>query len=110
VVDEKALYDALTKKRIDGAVLDTWWQYPTSYPAPNPQPSSLPLLQLDNVVATPHCSGWTEEARQRRYQGCTDNLRQFFANRCIADGLNHIVERHYWNTEPFPKKDFLSNS
>jgi D-3-phosphoglycerate dehydrogenase len=54
VVDEKALYRALSEKRIAGAGIDVYEQEPT--------PADNPLLQLDNVVLTPHIASATEEA------------------------------------------------
>ncbi|MFP3374745.1 NAD(P)-dependent oxidoreductase, partial [Pseudomonas sp. SIMBA_068] len=56
VVDEPALVDALRAKRIRGAGLDVFVQEPLS--------TDSPLLQLDNVVATPHIGSATQETRQ----------------------------------------------
>ena len=49
VIDEEALYDALRSKRIAGAALDVY-KY-------EPVPPNCPLLDLDNIVWTPHMSG-----------------------------------------------------
>ena len=54
--DEEALLAALTERRIAGAGLDVW--------AKEPPPPDHPLLQLDNVLASPHTAGVTREARQ----------------------------------------------
>ena len=53
--DERALYDALKEKRIAGAGLDVWDK--------EPPPPEHPLLQFDNVLASPHTAGVTKEAR-----------------------------------------------
>ena len=53
--DEVALYDALRDKRIAGAGLDVWDK--------EPPPPEHPLLQFDNVLASPHTAGVTKEAR-----------------------------------------------
>jgi D-3-phosphoglycerate dehydrogenase / 2-oxoglutarate reductase len=53
--DEDALADALRNKRIAGAGLDVW--------AKEPPPPDHPLLQFDNVLASPHTAGVTKEAR-----------------------------------------------
>ena len=53
--DERALYDALKEKRIAGAGLDVWDK--------EPPPPEHPLLQFDNVLASPHTAGVTREAR-----------------------------------------------
>ena len=53
--DEAALFEVLRDKRIAGAGLDVWDKEP---PAPD-----HPLLQFDNVLASPHTAGVTREAR-----------------------------------------------
>jgi D-3-phosphoglycerate dehydrogenase / 2-oxoglutarate reductase len=53
--DEAALFEALRDKRIAGAGLDVW--------AKEPPPPDHPLLQFDNVLASPHTAGVTKEAR-----------------------------------------------
>jgi D-3-phosphoglycerate dehydrogenase len=54
--DEAALEQALRDKRIAGAGLDVWSKEP-------PKPDH-PLLQFDNVLASPHTAGVTREARE----------------------------------------------
>lgn len=53
--DEDALLEVLTNKTIAGAGLDVW--------AKEPPPHDHPLLQFDNVLASPHTAGVTHEAR-----------------------------------------------
>jgi len=53
--DEAALVEALRNRQIAGAGLDVW--------AKEPPPPDHPLLQFDNVVASPHTAGVTREAR-----------------------------------------------
>lgn len=56
IVDEKALYRALSTKRIAGAALDVYEKEP--FEAGNP------LFQLDNAVLSPHIAGMTFECRK----------------------------------------------
>ena len=56
VVDQEALYDALKKGRIAGAGLDVFDREP---------PGMIPLLYLENVIATPHSAAQTKEASMR---------------------------------------------
>jgi D-3-phosphoglycerate dehydrogenase / 2-oxoglutarate reductase len=54
--DEAALLEALRNKQIAGAGLDVW--------SKEPPPPQHPLLQFDNVLASPHTAGVTKEARE----------------------------------------------
>jgi len=54
--DETALAEALRNKQIAGAGLDVW--------SKEPPPPEHPLLQFDNVLASPHTAGVTKEARE----------------------------------------------
>lgn len=72
IVDEHALYDALANRRIAGAALDVWYRYPT---APGTvRPSTAPFHELDNVIMTPHISGWTEGMRDSRVSLIAENI------------------------------------
>lgn len=75
VIDEAALYSVLKKRRIGGAIIDTWYVYPSS-DAANPLPSLLPFHELDNVVMTPHMSGWTHGTIRRRQETMADNVNR----------------------------------
>jgi phosphoglycerate dehydrogenase-like enzyme len=75
IVDEDALFAALRERAIGGAVLDTWYRYPSGGDA-SVRPSRHPFHQLDNVVMTPHCSGWTEGLMTRRFTVIIDNLER----------------------------------
>jgi phosphoglycerate dehydrogenase-like enzyme len=75
VIDEVALYEALQQGRIGGAVIDTWYVYPTAANA-GPLPSRQPFQSLANVVMTPHMSGWSTGLVRRRQQAVAENIRR----------------------------------
>ena len=82
--DEDALLEALRDKRIAGAGLDVW--------AKEPPPPDHPLLQFDNVLASPHTAGVTREARHehgphRRRAGARRARRQAPAAHHQSRGL-----------------------
>jgi len=54
IINEPALYDALTSGHIAGAGLDVFEDEPTSL--------DNPLLKLDTVISSPHMAGVTVEA------------------------------------------------
>jgi phosphoglycerate dehydrogenase-like enzyme len=74
-VDEAALFEALKSNRIAGAVIDTWYTYPSAA-TPEVHPSSLPFHELPNVVMTPHMSGWTHGTVRRRKRSIADNIKR----------------------------------
>jgi phosphoglycerate dehydrogenase-like enzyme len=76
VAVEKDLYEALAAKRIAGASLDVWYHYPHE-PGQVRQPSELPFNTLDNVLMTPHASGWTGAAKKRRLEAMARVINEF---------------------------------
>jgi len=76
-VDEQALYEALAGRRIGGAVLDVWYRYPKDGDGPVGPPSRFPFLELDNVLVSPHCSGWSEQHLDRRFRFIAAQLDRF---------------------------------
>lgn len=54
IIDEKALYEALKKGKVAGAALDVYEKEP---------PLQSPLLELNNIITTPHLGAATKEAQ-----------------------------------------------
>lgn len=80
IVDEDALFVALTEGWIRGAGLDVFAREPVS---PNHR-----LLKMDNVVVTNHIAGMTSGTSRRRGQAVIENIDR------VAQGLAplHVVE------------------
>lgn len=74
-IDETALYEALRDRRIAGAVIDTWWAYPSAGETVK-RPANLPFHELPNIVMTPHMSGWTHGTVARRRAVIADNVQR----------------------------------
>ena len=82
-IDEQSLYAALKDRRIAGAVIDTWYNYPSPN-HPVTLPSKFPFHELPNVVMTPHMSGWTTGTINRRRHTIADNISRRAAGRpCV---------------------------
>ncbi len=83
---EDDLVQALEAGQLAGAGLDVWWEEPT--------PKDHPLLQFDNVIATPHSAGVTEEA--------ITNMREWAADQWIEIFQGKVPPRLI-NPEVWPK-------
>ena len=80
LVDEDALYDALKANRICGAGLDVFAQ--------EPLPNTSNLLELDNLVLSPHFSSQTVESLWNTYKMAIDIADDFFQGRDCPHILN----------------------
>lgn len=79
VLDEGALYTAITEGRVAGAGLDVFATEPCT---------DSPLFQLDNVVATPHLGASTDEAQERAGIAVAVSVRKALAGELVPDAIN----------------------
>src|SRR6056300_155625 len=77
IVNEKALYDALTNNKIRSAGLDVYDDEPST--------SSNPLFGLDNILLSPHIAGVTQEATIRMSKQAVQNVLDVFDNKVDPD-------------------------
>jgi phosphoglycerate dehydrogenase-like enzyme len=75
LVDETALIDALRDRRIAGAALDVF--------ETEPLPPGHALLELDNVILSPHAGGFVEETYRSWYAGTVEAVLAFLDDREI---------------------------
>jgi phosphogluconate 2-dehydrogenase len=80
VVDETALIEALRTGQIRAAGLDVFEREPLN--------QDSPLLQLNNVVATPHIGSATHETREAMARCAVDNLLAALAGERPANLVN----------------------
>jgi D-3-phosphoglycerate dehydrogenase len=71
IVNEDALYEALTSGKVAGAALDVFNEEP---------PTDWKLAKLDNVIASPHIGAATKEAQARVGAEVADKLIAFSKN------------------------------
>ena len=74
IIDEEALYDALSQRWIAGAALDVWYRYPRK--PGSAAPATRPFHELPNVLMTPHVSGWTDGMLDARARLIAENIRR----------------------------------
>ena len=75
VVDEDALFAALSKREIGGAVIDVWYNY-NQPGAPEVWPANHPFQGLDNVILSAHESAFTTAMHERRWRFVAENVRR----------------------------------
>ena len=89
IVDERALYQALSENKIAGAAIDVFEQEPT--------PADNPLLKLDNIVVTPHHICLTDE--------CINTVAASVFNACrdLANGRvpKNVVNQQVLGRVPY---------
>lgn len=86
VIDEAALYRALVQGRLAGAALDVF--------DPEPPARSSPLLELDNVVVSPHVAGFSLRSLQAISIAASEN---------VLAALRNEVPRFIKNPEAIPR-------
>jgi D-3-phosphoglycerate dehydrogenase len=79
VLDEAALYDAITEGRVAGAGLDVFATEPCT---------DSPLFTLDQVVATPHLGASTDEAQERAGIAVAISVRKALSGELVPDAVN----------------------
>ncbi|WP_338893598.1 2-hydroxyacid dehydrogenase [Rhodococcus sovatensis] len=72
LVQEQALFDALSRNVIAAAAIDVWYQYPGADGVG--QPSTLPFADLENILMTPHSSGVTHHTFVGRVADMAANI------------------------------------
>ena len=68
IIDEEALYEALTSGKVAGAALDVYAEEP---------PTDWKLVKLPNVIGSPHIGAATKEAQGRVGAEVADKLIEF---------------------------------
>ena len=86
LIDEAALYDALTDGGIAGAGLDVLED--------NHPPSDHPLLGLDNIIITPHVAFFSQEATLELEQRAAREVAYVLTGRMPDNLVNPAVMEH----------------
>ena len=86
LIDEEALYDALKNKNIAGAGLDVMED--------NIPPKDHPLLQLDNIIITPHTAFFSQESTLELEQRAASEVVNVYQGRMPDNLFNQDVLAH----------------
>jgi D-3-phosphoglycerate dehydrogenase / 2-oxoglutarate reductase len=80
LVDEAALADAIRDGQVAGAALDVLAQ--------EPPPAGDPLVQLEQVICTPHLGASTDEAQRNVAVAIAQQVAEFLARGVIQNAVN----------------------
>lgn len=86
IVDQAALTQVLSERRIAGAALDVFEHEPIDV--------NDPLLKLDNVILSPHAICWTDELFRGIGQSACQSVLDVAAGRFPQDVVNRDVLTH----------------
>jgi phosphoglycerate dehydrogenase-like enzyme len=81
-VDEAALVEVLRAGHLAGAGLDVF--------ATEPLPPSNALWQLDNVIVSPHCAGYTPGYRSRFAEILLENVERYLDRRELENRVDRV--------------------
>ena len=80
IIKEKDLYDSLMNIQLGGAIIDTWYKYPSKL-VKSFNPSNYDFHKLSNVIMTPHISVWSSNMILRRSELIKRNINNLFDKR-----------------------------
>ncbi len=81
VLDEQALFDALSEGRIAGAALDVFEKEPTTL-------EDTPLLGLKNFICTPHLGASTSEAQENVASAIAEQVADYLLKGAVRNAVN----------------------
>ena len=79
IINEGDLYEAIKEGKVAGAALDVFETEP---------PKDLPLLQLDEVICTPHLGASTREAQTNVAVAVAEQIIDFLKNGSVRNAVN----------------------
>jgi D-3-phosphoglycerate dehydrogenase / 2-oxoglutarate reductase len=80
LIDEQSLYSAIKEGKVAGAALDVFEE--------EPPPANHPLIQLEEVIATPHLGASTREAQEGVAVTVAEQVRDYLLTGALRGAVN----------------------
>jgi len=93
ILDEQAVFEALSSGKVAGAALDVLIEEPPS--------RDNPILELENVILTPHAAGVTDESLERMSISIAETIVNITQGR--LPNLETVVNKAVLNSPPWNK-------
>jgi D-3-phosphoglycerate dehydrogenase len=90
VVDEQALYDAITNDEIHAAAIDVMEEEP---------PGDSPLLGLDDVIITPHAAWYSEQSKEELQRKAAEEVVAALQNGTLRYVVNDSKTKPWASTD-----------
>src|SRR3981189_2737114 len=94
LLEETAVAAALASKHVGGVAIDVFTEEP---------PKNSPLLAMENVIATPHIAGSTNEAQDAVGVQIASQVREYLKRGVIQNAVNmpSIDHQQYTQMQPY---------
>lgn len=94
LIDDAALADGLKSGQVGGVALDVFTEEP---------PKNSPLLACENVLATPHIAGSTNEAQEAVGVQIAQQVKEYLKRGVIQNAVNvpSLTDEEYAEVQPY---------
>lgn len=88
IIDEQALFEALSDKRLKGAAIDTWKKKPKDKKSLL-SVSEYDFASLDNIILSPHAAMRTKDGHDKYVKDITNKIIKYLTTSKLSDVVDY---------------------